>query len=55
MESHPTPDAVVVISDGYTPWPSEPLAKGATLIVALTDEGAARDVPEFARKVLVTR
>jgi len=54
MQSQPAPDAVVVISDGYTPWPTEPL-RNATLIVALTDEGAARDVPEFARKVLVTR
>lgn len=54
MQSQPAPDAVVVISDGYTPWPQEPL-RNATLIVALTDEGAMRDVPEFARKVLVTR
>ena len=48
------PDAVVVLTDGYTPWPDEPL-KGATLIVALTDDGAASRVPEWARKVLITR
>lgn len=54
MKASEKPDAVVVLTDGYTPWPDEPL-KGATLIVALTDEAAANAVPEWARKVVVTR
>lgn len=54
MAQHDKPDAVVVITDGYTPWPDEPL-KGATLIVALTDEAAADQVPAWARKVVVTQ
>ena len=48
------PDAVIVITDGYTPWPSEPL-QGAILIVALTAPESAKDVPSWARKVLITR
>jgi predicted metal-dependent peptidase len=54
MSGREKPDAVLVISDGYTAWPSEPL-KGATLIVALTDEAAAANVPAWARTVVVTR
>lgn len=54
MRQREKPDAVVVITDGYTPWPSEPL-KGATLIVALTDDNASSAVPEWARQVVVTR
>lgn len=54
MSGREKPDAVVLITDGYTPYPDEPL-KGATLIVALTDEGASEKVPVWARKVLVTQ
>jgi len=48
------PDAIIVITDGFTPWPSEPL-KGTILIVALTATDAAKDVPTWARTVIVTR
>lgn len=54
MANRERPDAVILITDGYTPYPDEPL-KGATLIVALTDEGASKSVPEWARKVLVAQ
>jgi predicted metal-dependent peptidase len=54
MRENPKPDAVVVVSDGFTPWPNEPL-KGATLIVALTDESTTDSVPSWARKVSVKR
>lgn len=52
MSHRDRPDAVILITDGYTPYPDEPL-KGATLIVALTDEGASASVPAWARKVVV--
>jgi predicted metal-dependent peptidase len=54
MEQRPKPDAVIVISDGFTPWPDAPL-KGTTLIVALTDESSLNTVPDWARKVLIVR
>ena len=54
MNSRDKPDVVILITDGFTPYPDEPL-KGATLIVALTDEAASKNVPDWARKVLITR
>lgn len=54
MSQREKPDAVILITDGYTPYPDEPL-KAATLIVALTDEGAADSVPHWARKVVVAQ
>jgi predicted metal-dependent peptidase len=54
MTSRDKPDVVIVLTDGYTPWPDEPL-RGATLIVALTDDNAAGDVPTWARAVVVAR
>jgi predicted metal-dependent peptidase len=53
MSQRDKPDVVMVLTDGFTPWPSEPL-KGATLIVGLTDEAAAQNVPAWARKVVIT-
>ena len=50
MADNPKPDVVIVLTDGYTPWHKEPL-KGATLIVGLTEEGAANSVPNWARVV----
>lgn len=52
MSNRNRPDVVIVLTDGYTPWPNEPL-KGATLIVGLTQEGATNDVPDWARRVLI--
>lgn len=54
MSKKPKPDAVIVITDGFTPWPDAPL-KGTTLIVALTDESSLTTAPDWARKVLIVR
>lgn len=54
MASHPKPDVVIVLSDGGTPWPTEPL-KGATLIIGLTDETTRSNCPEWARVVLISQ
>ena len=45
---------VIVLTDGYTPWPTEPL-KNATLIVGLTDEASRESVPDWARCVIIAR
>jgi predicted metal-dependent peptidase len=49
----PAPEAVVVMTDGYTPWPATP-PPGllATLVIALvTDAQAARHVPDWIRTI----
>ena len=48
------PDIVIVLTDGYTPWPQEPL-RGVKLIVALTDTGSEADVPPWAKTVCIER
>lgn len=52
MNNRNKPDVVIVLTDGYTPWPAEPL-KGTTLIVGLTEEGARDAVPDWARRVVI--
>lgn len=52
MSNGSKPDVVIVLTDGFTPWPDEPL-KGATLIAGLTDERSSSDVPEWARAVMI--
>jgi predicted metal-dependent peptidase len=54
MKVKPAPDVIILITDGYTPYPDEPL-KGTTLIVALTDDGAKDAVPDWARTVMVVQ
>jgi predicted metal-dependent peptidase len=49
MESNP--DVIIVITDGLTPWPSDP---GVPVIVCLFDEKRYNpDVPSWARKVVM--
>lgn len=52
MQGGSKPDVVIVLTDGFTPWPDEPL-KGATLIAGLTDEGSRAQVPEWARAIMI--
>jgi hypothetical protein len=50
--SHPCPDIVVVLTDGYTPWPDRPTR--ARLVVAIIgDQGVVQQVPEWAGAVMV--
>jgi predicted metal-dependent peptidase len=47
----PAVDAVVVITDGWTPWPTT--RTRAALIVVLTQDGAQANVPAWARTIVV--
>jgi predicted metal-dependent peptidase len=48
----PRPAVVVILTDGYTPWPARP-PKGLRVVVALLGSGA-RDAPPWARSVRVS-
>lgn len=51
--TRPAPDAVVVLTDGYTPWPEEPTT--ATLIAALIGTNPPMStVPSWATTVTIT-
>jgi len=48
----PTPDVIVVLTDGDTPWPDHPTR--ARLIAVLTREHGLARVPTWARAILAT-
>jgi predicted metal-dependent peptidase len=48
----PRPAVVVVLTDGYTPWPAQP-PKGMRVIAGLLGDGA-RDAPHWARAIRVS-
>jgi predicted metal-dependent peptidase len=51
--SRPRPDVVVVLTDGYTPWPEHPTR--ARLVVAIIGNGSASEhVPAWATSVLAS-
>lgn len=53
MELKPTPTAVIVITDGYTPWPAE--RTRVPLVICVVGDGAespAKDAPEWAITVV---
>lgn len=52
LKSKPTPDVVVVLTDGYTPWPNHAPRK-TKVIAALLDETA--QTPDWARRIICTR
>jgi predicted metal-dependent peptidase len=46
----PRPDLIVVLTDGFTPWPAEP-PRGIRVIVGLMDPNGS--VPEWARAIAI--
>jgi predicted metal-dependent peptidase len=51
----PSPSVVMVLTDGYTPWPDQP-PPGIRVIVALLTEGIRPpgwDPPEWARTIII--
>ena len=55
MEHKPTPDVVILFTDGYTPWPDKPLPRGKQLVVGLVGKSAceSNQVPEWCRVVKI--
>jgi predicted metal-dependent peptidase len=51
LRLRPRPDVIIVITDGYTPWPSS--APSIPVIVALLDPGSVPSVPAWARAVRI--
>lgn len=53
-EDKPTPEVIILITDGFTPYPSEPIP-GVELIVALTTEASRDSVPPWARTLVISQ
>lgn len=51
----PVPSVVVVMTDGYTPWPSVPPERltSATVIALLTTDDAEADVPAWMKAIVI--
>ena len=54
QDLHPRPGVVVVLTDGYTPWPSEP-PSGMAFVIALLGDGPAPPPSWAAATVRVDR
>jgi len=52
MALRPTPSVVVVLTDGYTPWPAEK-PRGARVVVGLLGAGDREVVPDWAESIRV--
>ena len=48
----PTPKILVVLTDGFTPWPDTEPSEFETLIVCLSDTGAQKEVPSWFRTIV---
>lgn len=48
----PRPSVVVVLTDGFTPWPDRP-PRGVRVVVGLLSEGWHEDPPKWARTVVI--
>lgn len=53
LATKPRPDAIVVVTDGLTPWPAEQPSGCDNYIVLLTEERARRYVPAWAKVVVI--
>ncbi len=49
----PRPTVVIVLTDGYTPWPERPPPGIRVIVGLLTEAGGAWAPPEWARTVLI--
>ena len=50
-EERPSPKAILVVTDGYTGWPSKPV--GPRVVACLTQAGTADSVPKWIDTVLL--
>jgi predicted metal-dependent peptidase len=51
-EERPAPKAILVVTDGYTGWPREPVSP--RVVACLTQAGTADSVPEWIDTVVLT-
>jgi predicted metal-dependent peptidase len=51
MVGKPQPDMVIVLTDGYTPWPDRPLGK--TKLLAVIINGNGEGSPEWMSKIMI--
>lgn len=52
MAQKPPPQLIIIITDGETPWPEEPV-KNASMLVVLTEETYKSEVPSWMKSVYV--
>lgn len=52
-ELYPTPKLIIVITDGETPWPTQPLPETRLMAVVIGDEPEFQRVPAFISKVRI--
>lgn len=53
-ELKPRPDIIITMTDGYTPWPSEPDPSAPNAVyVAMILDGDEREVPDFMKKIVI--
>ena len=50
--ARPRPDVVVVLTDGYTPWPDRP-ARARLVVAIIGGQAAANNTPDWATTVVV--
>jgi predicted metal-dependent peptidase len=55
LDLRPMPDVIILFTDGYTPWPEEPMPRGVQLIVCLVGHAACKvnEVPDFCKVVKI--
>ena len=49
------PDAIIVITDGWTPWPQTPPPGAQTVIAALTNNHCIHQVPQWIQAIDITQ
>jgi len=49
----PTPRILIILTDGFTPWPNTINQKIEKVIICLTSHQAKKDVPEWAEVIMI--
>ena len=49
----PVPRILIILTDGFTPWPKTVSQKIEKVIICLTSHGAKNDVPDWAEVIMI--